>query len=473
MKSDRHNDLLPRDAALARLLEEALESQAAGDGHSSGCPDAEILAAYAEHGLSDREASRWEGHIADCGRCQKIIAGVVAGAENLEDAREQGSLASAFVIRKPGPGAPQSSRWPGFWRWWVPGLGLATAMVLWFALHPALPHQASPQRAAATAGTSPGSAPGNPAASSIKPEETQMAQAQTPPAPAEISGAAGTSGGAIRDSEELRANSTADALKKAPKQESLQSNGQSGALGEAQAPLVTSGASGAPRAAAAPPVPEAKEKDSAALSAQTTDEKTQTSDALATAPSAGAAVARPAVTAAPAAPAVAPAAPEPAREASQTQGVARQLDRSAGFSSSNQMQALAKIASSPIVFGSPDRGALWRVGPRGLIENSNDRGQTWHPQASGVTADLLAGAAPSAKVAWAVGRGGIIVRTEDGQDWQRVMPPSFANAAGAQNAAPPDWISVEARDELHATVVSRELHRYATADGGRTWVQQQ
>ena len=131
------------------------------------------------------------------------------------------------------------------------------------------------------------------------------------------------------------------------------------------------------------------------------------------------------------------------------------------------MQALAKIAGSPIVFASPDRSVLWRVGQAGLIENSSDQGQTWRPQASGVTADLLAGAASSAKIAWAVGRGGIIVRTEDGEHWQRVMPPSLA-----QNVAPPDWISIEARDELQATIVSRDLHRYATADGGRTWVQQ-
>ena len=148
MKSDRHNELLPRDAVLARLLEEALESKAAGEAQGSACPDAEILAAYAEHGLSDREASRWEGHIADCSRCQEIIAGVVVGGENLEETRneEQGSLAPAFVIRKPGPGASGISRWPGFWRWWVPGLGLATAVVLWFVLHPALPHQASPHQ---------------------------------------------------------------------------------------------------------------------------------------------------------------------------------------------------------------------------------------------------------------------------------------------------------------------------------------
>ena len=379
------------------------------------------------------------------------------------------------MIRKPGPGAREISRWPGFWRWWVPGLGLATAVMLWFVLHPALPHQASPQsasRAAASTGTSQGSAEGNPAASSSKPEETQMAEAQAPPPPedisgaATISGAAGVSGGAIRDSEEPRANSNADALKKAPKQGSLRREGQTEERSDVQLAPATPSVPRAARAAAAPPIPEAKEKDSGDLSAQATDKKVQTSDALAAAASAAAAVARPAAPAA-----ARPTAPAP--EASQTQSLARQLDRSAGFSSSSQMQALAKIASSPIVFGSPNRGALWRVGPGGLIENSNDRGQTWHPQASGVTADLLAGAAPSAKVAWAVGRGGIIVRTEDGQHWQRVMPPSFANAAEAQNAEPPDWISVEARDELHATIVSRELHRYATANGGRTWVQQQ
>jgi hypothetical protein len=320
----------------------------------------------------------------------------------------------------------------------VPGLGLAAAVVLWFAFHPALLHQASPQRAAATIETSQGSAHGNPSAPSAKPEETQMAQTKVPPPPE------GISGGTIRDSEEPQANSTA--LKKSAQQGSLQSEGQSEGQNERQTPTVPPATSGAPRAAA-PPVPEAKEKDSGAASAKATDKKTLT-DALA-APAEGAPAA-----AAPAAPAA-----EPAPKAGPTQDLARQLDRSAGFSSTNQVRALAKIASPPIVFASPDRSVLWRVGPAGLIENSSDQGQSWRPEASGVTADLLAGAAPSAKIAWAVGRGGIIVRTEDGEHWQRVMPPSFVNAAGAQNVAPPDWISIEARDELHATVVSRDLHR--------------
>ena len=447
MKSDKHNDLLPRDAALARLLAEALESNAAGEAQSSACPDAEILAAYAEHGLSDRQASRWEGHIADCDRCQKIIAGVVISGGNLEEARnrEQGSLAPASVIRKPAPqpGAVEISRWPGFWRWWVPGVGLAAAVVLWFVLHPAISTQPT-SRAAATTGRSQGSAQGNPAASSTKPEETQMAQAQVPQPPEGISRAGGISGGTVRDSEEPQANATADASKKSAKQGSLQGEAQS----EAQVPPVLD----ADRAAG---TPEAQAKDAQPPSAEADDQKKEKVEVSGETPAI-----------ATAAPSASPLAPPAAAAPQQSFGA------SARASVNNQMQALAKIASSPIVFASPDRSVLWRVGPAGLIESSSDQGKTWRPQASGVTADFLAGAAPSAKIAWAAGRGGIIVRTEDGEHWQRVMPPSFVNAAGAQNAAPPDWISIEARDELHATIVSRDLHRYGTADGGRTWVQQ-
>jgi hypothetical protein len=44
-----------------------------------------------------------------------------------------------------------------------------------------------------------------------------------------------------------------------------------------------------------------------------------------------------------------------------------------------------------------------------------------------------------------------------------VAPPSTTVPA-------PDWIGVEARDRLHATVTSRDLRRFATEDGGHTWV---
>jgi photosystem II stability/assembly factor-like uncharacterized protein len=124
------------------------------------------------------------------------------------------------------------------------------------------------------------------------------------------------------------------------------------------------------------------------------------------------------------------------------------------------------------VFASPNRRALWRLGSGGRIEHSTDQGQTWQPQSSGVTADLLAGAAPSEKIAWVVGRAGIIVRTEDGEHWQRIAPPPTAQPVAPPRPAP-DWIGVEARDALHATIISRDLRRFVTEDGGRTWVQEQ
>jgi len=55
MSFDKPDDLHSRDTALARLLAEALKSRSkpAGHGRDSACPDAEVLAAYAEQGLAE------------------------------------------------------------------------------------------------------------------------------------------------------------------------------------------------------------------------------------------------------------------------------------------------------------------------------------------------------------------------------------------------------------------------------------
>jgi photosystem II stability/assembly factor-like uncharacterized protein len=115
-------------------------------------------------------------------------------------------------------------------------------------------------------------------------------------------------------------------------------------------------------------------------------------------------------------------------------------------------------------FSPPTGGATWRLGAGGLIERSTDQGRTWHAQSSGVTSDLIAGSASSADVAWVVGRGRVILRTTDGQRWERI-------------AAPPDvtgeWAAVAAYDALTATVVADDLRRYSTQDGGETWTLQQ
>jgi hypothetical protein len=428
MTFDKPGDPHSRDIALARLLAEAFKSQSqlAGGATGSACPDAEILAAYAEQGLAKDEAARWESHFANCNRCQKIIAVLAASGEELTEAevKQFGSLVATASARQPAAGATVAtiSRRPTLVRWLAPAVGVAAAVVVWFALRPVLRHEAQDsQKIAATTRAPQGSGEAVPAAPSPKQDETQMAQANVPPP-------AVAYGGLRRDATATQSNSSAATREEARKKETFQAQ---------SAPSASQLDRAAPASVA---TDAAVEKDKQAPPVQSTELKSQSVDVIGGAPADALA---------------------PAREAGGAAGGAVAL------SARNQVSALAKVAAPPVVFGSPDRRALWRLGPGGRIEHSNDRGQTWQPQSSGVTADLVAGAAPSENTAWIAGRGGIILRTQDGDHWQQVTPPPIA-----PSSPPPDWIGIEARDALRATIISRDLRRFATEDGGRTWAQQ-
>jgi photosystem II stability/assembly factor-like uncharacterized protein len=47
--------------------------------------------------------------------------------------------------------------------------------------------------------------------------------------------------------------------------------------------------------------------------------------------------------------------------------------------------------------------------------------------------------------------------------WQRIPPPSGPTV---------DWVGLEARDALRATIVAADGRRFATEDAGRTWIPQ-
>jgi hypothetical protein len=442
MSSDTPGNPRTRDTALARLLAEALKARSnpADRAGSSACPDAEILAAYADHGLAEDEAVRWESHFADCERCQKVIAVLAASGEELTPAEvhKLGTVAAASAARESAVRGTVASwiaiwRRPVLWRWLVPAAGLASA-ALWFALRQAPQREALTAQQIETRSEAPQSdtAQRAAAASSAKPDETQIAQTNLPAPPAAVPRSQGEA--TLHDKEKAQTKSV-DAARRlsARKQESAQSAPQ------------------------APPVSELDRlesreestKDSRAASAQAADKKSQTD----TFDSAAARVA------APAAPSTERPAPAEARAA--PQGFGGRIT-----SSANEVKQLAKTAPPVIAFSSPGRTVLWRVGPGGRIEHSADQGQTWQAQTSGVTVDLLAGAAPTEKIAWVVGRAGAILRTEDGEHWQRVPPPV---AAIVPSSPAPDWIGVEARDALHATITSRDLRRFVTEDAGRTW----
>src|SRR5579862_5278864 len=100
MSSPRQDDPCRRDEALARALAEALRPArpSANDASAAAdCPDAEVIAAYADRGLAEEEIARWEQHFAACERCQKVLAVLGVTAEPLAQAEVEhlGELAAS------------------------------------------------------------------------------------------------------------------------------------------------------------------------------------------------------------------------------------------------------------------------------------------------------------------------------------------------------------------------------------------
>jgi hypothetical protein len=106
---------------------------------------------------------------------------------------------------------------------------------------------------------------------------------------------------------------------------------------------------------------------------------------------------------------------------------------------------------------SPDGSVRWEFGSGGTIQRFGPGGMT-AIRVPGVTADLLAGSAPSSTVCWIVGQGGVVLRTIDGSDWEKVNSPTSR-----------DLIAVTASGPDDAVATARDSRRYATSDGGQTW----
>jgi photosystem II stability/assembly factor-like uncharacterized protein len=122
---------------------------------------------------------------------------------------------------------------------------------------------------------------------------------------------------------------------------------------------------------------------------------------------------------------------------------------------------LRTAATDLIEVSAPGGAIQWRVGAAGAIWRSADEGRTWYPQRSGVKTALLAAVAPSITTCWAVGAGGVVLLTDDGERWERRPFPD-----------PSDLVAVEARSAHDATVTTRDGRRFATSDRGATWVLQ-
>ncbi|HYL87041.1 MAG TPA: hypothetical protein VE263_22650, partial [Candidatus Angelobacter sp.] len=129
-----------REEMLARRVGEALDQL---DQRSTvECPDAEVIAAYAEHALVPVESAQWESHFAACARCRKILSVLAASAETPlaeKEVARLGELVSAargpdeFKTGSPAPGRQRFLEWRAHWPavagWLAPALGVAAVLV--------------------------------------------------------------------------------------------------------------------------------------------------------------------------------------------------------------------------------------------------------------------------------------------------------------------------------------------------------
>ena len=471
---DKNESRIQRQKSLARRLGEALDQlkpQGAAD-----CPDAEVIAAYAEQALGPDESARWEGHFASCPRCRNILRVLGASADAPLAEKEVAQLGQLIsTVRAPveiSAGAGRGARpKPIDWhkRWLAPALGVAAVLAVWFAMRS--PWRTADRGASETliAQAPRDEMPASPApaamhrfsntepAQNLKKEATpspdrsasQNAPLNSPIQPPVSGGAdSGAAVGGVSSSE-------GEALRALQQQKKL------------SAPMERREAQLSANPSTPPPAPKAQIAMQAPVAPQT-KAKASSDDAVAesaVAPAKRDASSKAAVDA-PSRDKQFPV-PQPAAGASVVPEVSSRMDTLArnrqGAADLKTNEPATVQATAP--FGS----TVWRMGKNGRIERSADAGETWVLQVSPSQEEWLAGAAVSDTVCWVAGRNGTIARTADGESWERIAPPAQVAANGARL---PDWTGITARDAQSAAITASDGRKFSTADGGKTWQRQ-
>ena len=410
-----------RDADMDRLLRAVLNP--ASQPSAGTCPDPGVLAAFVEGSLTANEQGALDAHIVECSRCQETLA-VLSRDLPAQEAQPVGQPDTGWFTWVTRPRL----------RWLVPISAAATVAVVFFATRPLI----------APEGEVPGA------------EVARMAQAPAPPA--------------------VAPESEADSLRARPAETTAQNElAASGRQQAARSPAMEPSApTGAPRTLAdvqEPAAERARDKRAAEPAAEMMAARVASEEkrAQATAPAAvPPAPAPPAAKAgaAPPPPAGGQAAVAPVQEDAVRKEAAGK-DRMAGVAGAPvaggpPAKLVRSVAAGVVTVREPGGTVLWRLGAGGLVTRSSDGGASWQPQASGVTADLLAGSALSPDVCWVVGAFGTVLLTTDGRQWQRRPFPEQV-----------DLVAVMARDARSATVTTRDGRRLETLDAGATWFHRQ
>jgi hypothetical protein len=395
-----------------RLLREALRGRAAASS-APECLDPETAAAWADHRLSARERAEAERHVADCARCQALIAA---------------------LARTTPPPAPARPWWlmPAI-GWLVPAAAAAVAVAVWVEIS-SRPRSAATDRGAAPAAVTIARAPA--AEARALPAEqkepgsalARRANAEAPPQVRDVATGKRESPALQRDADQGALHGSSAAAPVQAYAELDRARGATAPSGTASAPTVSDTLAAAKSTLAARPVP------SAAPAPQLADSR----------------AAEPAI----AAPAAAPPAAASSTPSAAFDARAASASRVAAPRSFARSEPVAVNVISPT-----NNFTRWRIPTSiGVVERSTNGGATWERQSTGASVIPVAGASPSPLVCWLVGPKGLVLRTIDGRTWERVAFPEAI-----------DLTAIAASDEQHATVKTAEGRAFTTADGGKTW----
>ena len=348
-----------REWALEGLLRETLAGAPAGE---EECLSPEILAAYCERSLDQREQESVEIHLARCPTCREAVAAMDRAAPAVTDppAAEESSARSNWA-------------WLWDWRWLAPATALLALAGIWFA------RERESTSVAQSTVQLPLVAESRPSAS-VPPVAVQSApqpQAKTavPPlsAPREEKQAA-----AAKKSESANEEEQKELALNAPQQaeDALKSDAQQRKSEAASSDLRP--------AASAPPntsIAEGKIQGRVIAGAAAAD--------------------------------------------SSSAGVGRLEPPATNAAAPRRMATLQTLEqrSSELRIPSPDPEVIWRINAGGFVERSTDGGASWQGQQVRPGAQILAGSAPSSTVCWLVGRAGTMLVTANGTDWMTASAP--------------------------------------------------
>jgi hypothetical protein len=369
--------------SIDQLLRETLNARSAAT-PPTGCLDAETAGAFADGTLTARERSSAEAHVADCARCQALLAAL---------ARMTPPAVARAWWRRPAIA------------WMAPLTVAATAVIVWIyvprqmTIEPAVPSAREGPRALES-----DSRPALPTAAAA-PQQAQSA----------------------RDASAARAASGLDAARQERDQTTVAKNAAAasqpneGADGLATAPLAAQGAPAVPEAAEARR-PSAPSPQAAAASEPPVDRLGRTAAA---------------------APAPQPTLAETVTVTSATpeQVLARRFARDTAIVSSSPISRW-RIGTGGVVEHSADGGSTWQtqstgvtvtltagsspspsvcwlVGPRGVVVITTDEGRSWQRLSFPVEIDLISVRAIDDTTATVVTSDGRTFTTSDrGRTWR-------------------------------------------------------